>query len=119
MAAKSKQGLTRHHARRDNNDMRTFLWPAEDGWPYPDTGPEVADPQGEVDVDLLDIHARSPRLFAALDAVERQVITRHYGLDGAQPCSMKQLHNETGMSRAELREALGSGLGKLRMQLGS
>jgi hypothetical protein len=119
MAAKSKQGLTRHHARRDNNDMRTFLWPAEDGWPYPDTGPEVADPQGEVDEDLLDLHARSPRLFAALDAVERQVITRHYGLDGAQPCSMKQLHNETGMSRAELREALGSGLGKLRMQLGS
>jgi DNA-directed RNA polymerase sigma subunit (sigma70/sigma32) len=111
--------LTRHHARRDNNDMRTFLWPAEDGWPYPDTGPEVADPQGEVDEDLLDLHARSPRLFAALDAVERQVITRHYGLDGAQPCSMKQLHNETGMSRAELREALGSGLGKLRMQLGS
>lgn len=119
MAAKSKQGLTRHHARRDNNDMRTFLWPAEDGWPYPDTGPEVADPQGEVDEDLLDLHARSPRLFAALDAVERQVITRHYGLDGAQPCSMKQLHNETGMSRAELRDALGSGLGKLRMQLGS
>jgi DNA-directed RNA polymerase sigma subunit (sigma70/sigma32) len=99
--------------------MRTFLWPAEDGWPYPDTGPEVVDPQGEVDVDLLDLHARTPRLFAALDAVERQVITRHYGLDGAQPCSMKQLHNETGMSRAALREALGSGLGKLRTQLGS
>ncbi|HVM02306.1 MAG TPA: hypothetical protein VM263_06515 [Acidimicrobiales bacterium] len=97
--------------------MRTFLWPAEDGWPYPDTGPEVADPQSEIDEDLLDLHARSPHLFAALDPVERQVITRHYGLDGCQPCSMKQLHNETGMSRAELRDALGSGLGKLRSQL--
>ena len=97
--------------------MRTFLWPAEDGWPYPDTGPEVADPQGEVDEDLLCLHARSSHLFDALDPMERQVITQHYGLDGRQPCSMKELHHETGISRAALREALGSGLGKLRSSL--
>ena len=98
-------------------DMRTFMWPAEDGWPYPDTGPEVADPQGEVDEDLLSLLARSSHLFDSLDAVERRVITQHYGLDGQRPCSMKQLHTETGMSRAELRDALGSGLGKLRSRL--
>ena len=31
--------------------------------------------------------------------------------------AMKQLHNDTGVARAELREALGSGLAKLRTQL--
>ena len=93
------------------------MWPAEDGWPYPDTGPEVADPVAEVDDDLLSLHARSAHLFDALDAVERRVITDHYGLDGHRACTMKELHSQTGMSRAELREVLGSGLGKLRIRL--
>lgn len=97
--------------------MRTFLWPAEGGWPYPDTGPEVVDPQAEVDVDLLSLHAASAHLLDDLDEVERRVITGHYGLGGGPACTMKQLHHETGMSRAELRDALGSGLGKLRAQL--
>jgi len=97
--------------------MRTFLWPAEGGWPYPDTGHEVADPQGEVDDDLLSLMAGSLHLLDGLDEVERRVITRHYGLGGGPACTMKELHNETGMSRSELRDALGSGLGKLRSQL--
>lgn len=97
--------------------MRTFLWPAEGGWPYPDTGPEVVDPQAEVDVDLLSLNAGSPHLLDGLSDVERQVIAAHYGLGGRRACSMKELHAETGLSRAELRDALGSGLGKLRDQL--
>ena len=103
--------------RRDNRDMRTFLWPAEGGWPYPDTAHEEADPQGEVDDDLLSLAAGSLHLLDSLDEVERRVITNHYGLDGRPACSMKQLHLDTGMSRAELRNVLGSGLGKLRAQL--
>lgn len=93
------------------------MWPAEDGWPYPDTGPEVTDPQGEVDDDLLSILAASPHLFDGLDAVERRVIEDHYGLSGHQARTMRELHTSTGLSRAELREALGSGLDKLRTQL--
>jgi DNA-directed RNA polymerase sigma subunit (sigma70/sigma32) len=97
--------------------MRTFLWPAEGGWPYPDSGPEVADPQGEVDDDLLSLMAGSAHLLEGLNDVERQVIVGHYGLNGRPACTMKQLHAETGMSRAELRDVLGSGLGKLRDRL--
>lgn len=97
--------------------MRTFIWPAEEGWPYPDTGPEVTDPLGEVDDDLLSVVAGSRHLLDGLSSVERQVITDHYGLSGHSACSMKQLHNQTGMSRAALRDALGSGLDKLRTQL--
>lgn len=94
--------------------MRTFLWPAEGGWPYPDTGREVADPQAEMDDDVVSLHAASAHLFDGLSDVERQVIAAHYGLDGHTACSMKELHTQMGMSRAELRDVLGSGLGKLR-----
>ncbi len=94
--------------------MRTFLWPAEDGWPYPDAGPEPTDPSADLDDDALALLARSPHLFDGLDDVERQVVTRHYGLDGQPARSMKELHADLGLSRAELREALGSGLQKLR-----
>lgn len=97
--------------------MRTFIWPAEDGWPYPDSGPEVSDPQAEVDDDLLSMLAGSKHLLDGLNSVERQVITDHYGLSGHPACSMKQLHYQMGLSRSELRDVLGSGLAKLRTQL--
>ncbi len=97
--------------------MRTFLWPAEDGWPYPDSGPEISDLSADMDDDLLSLRAPSPHLFDRLDPMERQVITTHYGLGGQPPRNMKQLHADTGLSRAELREVLGSGLHKLRAAL--
>ena len=100
--------------QRDNQCMGTFLWPAEDGWPYPDAGPELTDPSADPDEDLLSLHARCPHLFDGLDDLERQVIFRHYGLDGQPPRSMKELHADLGLSRAELRDALGAGLQKLR-----
>ena len=98
--------------------MATFLWPAEGGWPYPDTAREVPDPQAEMDDDIVALHAASGHLFDGLSEVERQVITAHYGLDGHAASSMKELHTELGLSRAELRDALGSGLGKLRARFG-
>ena len=91
--------------------------PAEDGWPYPDGRAEVTDPGSELDDDLLLLRAPSPHLFEGLDDLERQVVMAHYGLDGQPARTMKQLHVELGLSRAELRDALGSGLEKLRARL--
>ncbi len=103
--------------RRDNQNMTTFVWPAEDGWPYPDDLAEVTDHSADVDDDLVSLHAGSPHLLDDLDDAERRVVTAHYGLDGSPPRSMKQLRNETGLSRAEVRQALGTGLEKLRSRL--
>jgi len=98
--------------------MTTFLGPAEDGWAYPDDLVDVTDHSADVDDDLVSLHAGSLHLLDELDETERQVVTAHYGLDGRAPRTMKQLRNQTGMSRAEVRAALGTGLEKLRSQLG-
>lgn len=97
--------------------MATFVWPAEDGWPYPDTPDEVTDLAADVDLDALSVRTGSVHLLDALDDTERGVITARYGLDGRPPRSMKELRGELGLSREELRQILGSGLEKLRSQL--
>ncbi len=96
----------------------TFLWPADDGWPYPDAEGDPADLAAELDVDLMSLKAASPHLFDGLDERERTVIVSHYGLGGQPPRTMKQLHAELGMSRSDLRAVLGSGLSKLRANFG-
>jgi DNA-directed RNA polymerase sigma subunit (sigma70/sigma32) len=96
--------------------MSTY-WPTEDGWPYADVEQEEADLGAEYDDDLLSLRAGPPHLFDDLDPLERQVIESRFGLGGAPVRSMKQLQHDTGMARADLREALGSGLGKLRSHL--
>ena len=97
--------------------MRPYLWP-EDGWPYPDTKrTEVPDLDATIDDDAMVVRGMGKRLFEFLDPLERQVITAHYGLDGSPPRTMKELHHETGLPRAELREALAAGLAKLRTTL--
>jgi DNA-directed RNA polymerase sigma subunit (sigma70/sigma32) len=100
--------------RRENQDMRSF-WPTEDGWPYADTGPEEVAVGGEADDDLLSL--KTPHLFDDLSSLERQVIDARFGLDGTPVRSMKELHSELGVPRADLRVALGSGLAKLRNHL--
>ena len=97
--------------------MTSFVWPAEDGWPYPDAAAEVVDLSAESDDDLLSIKIPPPHLYDELDPLERQVITSHYGLNGEPARTMKQLHNELGLSRSDLRNVLGSGLQKLRTHL--
>jgi DNA-directed RNA polymerase sigma subunit (sigma70/sigma32) len=92
-------------------------WPTEDGWPYADAGPEEADLRGEPDDDLLTLTARSTHVYDGLEPLERQVISARFGLGGAPVRSMKQLHADLGVPRADLRSALGSGLAKLRDQL--
>ena len=96
--------------------MRSYLW-SEDGWPYPDSKAELPDLDSNIDEDAIVLRGLGPRLFEFLDPLERQVITAHYGLDGAPPRTMKQLHHEMGLPRAELREALAGGLAKLRTTL--
>ena len=97
--------------------MRPYLWP-DDGWPYPDTKrTELPDLDSTIDDDAMVVRGMGKRLFEFLDPLERQVITAHYGLDGSPPRTMKELHHETGLPRAELREALAAGLAKLRTTL--
>jgi DNA-directed RNA polymerase sigma subunit (sigma70/sigma32) len=96
--------------------MRSYLWP-EDGWPYPDGKAELPDLDSNIDEDAIVLRGLGPKLFEFLDPLERRVITAHYGLDGSPPKTMKELHHEMGMSRAELRETLAGGLAKLRASL--
>jgi DNA-directed RNA polymerase sigma subunit (sigma70/sigma32) len=97
--------------------MRPYLWP-EDGWPYPDTKrAETVDLDSTIDDDAMVVRGMGKRLFEFLDPLERQVITAHYGLDGSPPRTMKELHHELGLPRADLREALAAGLAKLRTTL--
>jgi DNA-directed RNA polymerase sigma subunit (sigma70/sigma32) len=96
--------------------MSSF-WPSEDGWPYPDVEREEIDRGADLDEDLMSLRAGPPHLFDDLDPLERQVIAARFGLGGAPMRTMKELHAETGLPRADLRSALGSGLGKLRSHL--
>jgi DNA-directed RNA polymerase sigma subunit (sigma70/sigma32) len=93
--------------------MRPYLWP-EDGWPYPDGKSDLPDLDSNIDEDAMVLRGLGPRLFDWLDPLERQVITAHYGLDGAPPRSMKELHHQMGISRTQLRDVLAGGLAKLR-----
>ena len=97
--------------------MSSSVWPSESGWPYPDTERELVDLNGEVDDDTLSLRL-TPSLLNALDPLERVLIASRYGLGGTPIRTMKQLHSDLGLPRDELRSALGSGLAKLRTQLG-
>ena|SRR2546423_9167096 len=97
--------------------MSSF-WPTEDGWPYPDTSRETIDLGSEADDDLLNLRCPPPHLFDDLDPLERRVISARFGLAGEPVLTMKELHRDTGLPREDLRQALGSGLAKLRTHLG-
>ena len=97
--------------------MRSFLWPSEDGWPYPDDDAELIDPADDIDEDLVSMRALSDRVLDDLEPLEQLLIGARFGVGGHEIRSMKQLHADTGLSRADLRASLGSGLTKLRTQL--
>jgi DNA-directed RNA polymerase specialized sigma24 family protein len=103
--------------QRDNKTMSTFVWPTDDGWPYPDTPSEVIDLDGEADDDLLSLTSAPAHLLDHLSSLEREVVAARFGLAGHPERSMRELVAETGVPRSELRDALGSGLAKLRVQL--
>ena len=93
--------------------MSTF-WATEDGWPYPDALQDWVDLDSESDDDLLNLRIPPPHLFDDLDPLEREVIDARFGLAGVPVRSMKELLADTGLPREDLRQALGSGLAKLR-----
>ncbi len=97
--------------------MTSYVWPSDDGWPYPDVEGEEASVDEAYDEDALVLRAAPPHLFDQLDPFELKVVTAHYGLDGSPPRSMKQLHTDLGLTRAAVRDALASGLAKLRQRL--
>lgn len=96
--------------------MRTFLWPAEDGWPYPDGEGDQVDLAGEADLDLLAV-STDRHLLDGLDPVERRVVTASFGLGGIDERSISELHDELGMPATEVSHALDSGLAKIRLHL--
>ena len=93
------------------------MWPSEDGWPYPDGGVELVDPAASVDDDLLSLRTAGRRMMGDLDAVERQVITARFGLDGRGQRSFEQIQATTGLPPARVLDVMGRGLAKLRSQL--
>ena len=97
--------------------MSSYLWPNDEGWPYPDVPDDAVDLDATADDDVLSLRAAPGQLFDLLDPLERKVIMAHYGLQGERPRSMKELHTEMGLPRAELRDVLGTGLAKLRTGL--
>lgn len=90
------------------------LHPSDDGWPYPDvTGPDmVADAP---DLDALEL--LGPHAFDSLTDRERDTLFCHFGLQGRDPMSMKQLGLMLGCTHAEARVVLGSAIDKVRVQL--
>ena len=114
--------LTGTAAGATSRTMSTFRWPAEDGWPYPDTDEGIRDaavPTGADDEDeeLLLLAVRDDHLFGCLNEIERRVITESFGLRGAPLRSVHQLHDELGLPDSAIEGAMGSGLAKLRTQL--
>lgn len=101
--------------------MATFLWPGDAGWPKAEAEPsdelDLTDPAGEIDLDAVCLHAAPPGTFDTLTPLERTVLSARFGLDGSEVRSMKELHNELGMTRHEVRDALESALAKLRDRL--
>lgn len=95
----------------------TYTWPSEDGWPYPDDRPGVADLDSQLDEDTLMLRATPPHMWDSLSTLERRVVTAHYGLNGQAPRSMKELHLDLGLTRADVRDILAAGLAKLRTVL--
>ena len=96
--------------------MSSF-WATDDGWPYADTVDDAMELDGEPDDELLSLMT-SHHLLDGLSETERNVVAARFGLGGQPVCTMKELQASTGMPRDVLRNALGSGLEKLRVNLG-
>jgi hypothetical protein len=102
--------------RTGDDAMRSTLplFPTDDGWPYPDVRrrePAADDP----DLDGLELFG--PRAYATLSADERVALERRFGLDGATPCSMKELAARFGCTRAEAATLVGRAIDKMRTEL--
>lgn len=91
------------------------LFPTDDGWPYPDLGPAFEWEADAPDLDALEM--LGPRAYDRLTDAERTAVFLHFGLDGCDAHSMKELGPALGCTRTEARELLGAAIDKLRVQL--
>ena len=91
-------------------------WASDEGWPYPDEERELVEPDSGVDDEAL-VLSTTPLRLDLLEPLEATVVAAHYGIGGMPPRSMKELHHDLDLPRAELREALAGGLAKLRSTL--
>ena len=90
------------------------LFPSDDGWPYPE--PAGLDVPAEVpDFDVLEM--LGPRAYDHLSAPERDALFLHFGLEGRDALSMKQLGPALGCTHAEARALLGAAIDKIRVEL--
>lgn len=92
------------------------LWPAEDGWPYPDALGDLVEVGGEADDDLVAVRVDN-HLFDSLSELEREVIAARFGLRGHRIRTMHELGSDLGIGSDDLRSAYGSGIEKLRIHL--
>lgn len=102
--------------------MATYLWPGDAGWPTPmsaeeDDAVDVVDPDAEIDLDALSLHAPPPHLLDDVTPLELAVLRGRFGLGGEPVRSVRRLHDELHVSEAGVRHALDSGLAKLRAHL--
>ena len=105
----------------------------EGGWPYDDgevsteemmlTGDEVGEwtsvppTEDPWDDDAIALHAFAPHLLDDLDPLECAAITARFGIGGAPVRSLRDVSQEMGVPKEQLRAALGSGLAKIRSHL--
>lgn len=100
--------------------MTTYLWPGDTGWPMSEVDDgvlDLADPSGEIDLDALCLSVPPPHLYDGLTPLERQVLAGRFGIGAAPERTMKELHTDLGITNHEVRDALETGLAKLRVRL--
>lgn len=85
-------------------------------WTFDEPAPDTADIGQVLDEDVLALHT-DRHLFDDLTPLEREVIVKHYGLDGDKPHRLLDLEVELHLRRHDLRELQQSALGKLRAHL--
>jgi hypothetical protein len=98
----------------------TYLWPGDTGWPALEVDEregDFEDPTCEIDVDALCLAVPPPHLLDGLTPLERQVLGGRFGIGALPERSMKELHTDLGLTRHEVRNALETGLAKLRARL--
>jgi DNA-directed RNA polymerase sigma subunit (sigma70/sigma32) len=93
----------------------TPLFPAEDGWPYPDTDGETP-AADDIDLDLLELRVDT-HCYDALTGAERRVLFLRYGLGNERAHTMKDIARTFDLTHTEARELLGRAIDKVRTRL--
>ncbi len=107
---------------RKQQVVRSFDWPAEQGWPYgdDDEGQEALAEEPGADGDAFVERARRT-VHVGLEHLrpdQRWLVSARYGLEGEPERSLRELSAETGRPSDELRFTIDDALDKLRGDLG-